>query len=146
MGIKVTVKRRIVYNGKAYDSPEELPENVRQAYAKAMADPAAASSSTPKVVFNGTEYDGLDAMPPEVRALYESALGAVGSGRPRDPSGADTASDPSWRPGPGRPAAVSVAPIEPGSANPRSLRAALVAALALALLLLGYYFYTTAAR
>ncbi len=137
MGISVTVKRRIVYNGKTYDSPEELPENVRQAYARAMADPAA-SSSTPKVVFNGTEYDGLDAMPPEVRALYESAVGAVESGRPPQRT-VTPAAAPS-------PASVSAAPIEPGSANPRSLRAALVAALALGLLLLGYYLYSTAAR
>lgn len=138
MGIKVTVKRRIVFNGKTYDSPEELPENVRQAYAKALADPAAASSSTPKVVFNGTEYDGLDAMPPEVRALYESALGAVESGRRAQGMGTPAAAPPV--------AAVSGTPIEPGSANPSSLRAALVAALVLALLLLGYYFYTTAAK
>ena len=138
MGISVTVKRRIVYNGKTYDSPEELPENVRQAYAKVMADPATASSSTPKVVFNGTEYDGLDAMPPEVRALYESAIGALESGRPPEGSGGLTTAPP--------PASVSAAPIEPGSANPRSLRAALVAALVLGMLLLGYYLYTTAAR
>ena len=138
MGISVTVKRRIVYNGKTYDSPEELPENVRQAYAKVMADPAAAFSSTPKVVFNGTEYDGLDAMPPEVRALYESAIGAAESGRLSQGSGGLTAAPP--------PAPVSAAPIEPGSANPRSLRAALVAALVLGMLLLGYYLYTTAAR
>ena len=146
MAIKVTVKRRIVFHGKSYDSPEELPEDVRQAYEKAMADPGAGASAAAKLVFNGTEYEGLDAMPPAVRALYESAVGAVASGRLADASGDAAASGPLGWSGAEQPAVVSAAPIEPGPANPRSLRSALVVALALGLLLLGYYLYSTAAR
>ncbi len=150
MPINVNVKTRFRYNGKVYDSLEELPEDVRQAYEKATAGSAAgfpggAPAATAKIVFNGTEYESPDAMPLEVRTLYESVIRAVETGHPqggKEPpiaglaSGAGTGAQP----GP----YVSAAPIEPGSGSSRSTPIALVLGLVVFLLLLGLYLYTSA--
>ena len=37
MNFKFDVKTRVVFNGKEYGSPEELPENVKEAFEKATA-------------------------------------------------------------------------------------------------------------
>ncbi len=153
MGIKVTVTGRFVYDGKTYGSLEELPENVRQAYEEAMSGAAAglpgpggASGASRKIAFNGTEYERSDAMPPEVRSLYETVIGAVESGRLQGgnepPIAAGLAPGPTT--GPQSAKYASAAPIEPGSGSSRSTPIALVIGLAVFLLLLGLYLYTSA--
>jgi hypothetical protein len=114
MSVKITVKKRIVVNGKEYQRVEDLPPDLRAAYEKAVA-----SRTTPpismKVTFNGQEYDSLEAMPSFVRRLYAAAVAAE----------TNTASSTDE---------VEMAPaLEPSSAAPRWLIAVLVAAAALAL-------------
>ncbi|MFI5143066.1 MAG: hypothetical protein ACHQQS_03280 [Thermoanaerobaculales bacterium] len=126
MDVKVTVKRKIRYQGKEYESIDELPEAVRQAYERAMAGggqagfPTAVQSQPGKIVFNGHEYGGIATMPPDVRNAYEGVMRAVVGGQP---VGA-TVEMPTKRSD--EPAAltqaVSAAPIEPGAAlAPRTL-------------------------
>jgi hypothetical protein len=150
MTVRVTVKGRFVYNGKTYGSLEELPENVRQAYEKAMAATGAghsggAAEARVKITFNGTEYESLDAMPPDERRVYESVVGAVEAGhvqpgRPGDRAGLAPGSGGGQEPA----LFVSAEPIEPGSATSRKSPVGLVLGLAILLLLLGYYLYTSA--
>jgi len=78
VGVKITVRRKIVVNGKEYGSPEELPPELRPAYEKAVAQGPSTGTSL-KVTFNGREFLSVDHMPPEVRALYDAAMKAVGA-------------------------------------------------------------------
>ncbi len=80
--IKISVKGKIVYNGKEYASAGELPEDVRHAYERAM---GAADSSDAlgkpvlrtKIVFNGHEYGSVDEMPANVRRMYDAVMMTV---------------------------------------------------------------------
>lgn len=122
MDVKVTVKRRIRYQGKEYESVNELPEPIRRAYEGAMAGgggagpPTAVQRSPARIIFNGCEYDGVGTMPQDVRDAYESVMRAVASG---ESSGA-MAGPSTTRLQESAPQgqAVSAAPIEPGSAFP----------------------------
>ena len=152
MTVKVSVKGRFVYNGKAYGSLEELPENVREAYEKAMAGsasgvPGSAPAATLKIVFNGTEYESLDAMPADQRRLYENAIAAVRAGHFLGAGGSTLQGGRGAEQGAGTvpSSPITAAPIEPGGAKSRATPLALVLGLALLLLLLGYYLYTSAA-
>jgi len=62
-------------NGHEYGSAEELPEDLRQAYERAMS--AGSGPSKVKIVFNGNEYGSVDEMSSDVRRTYEGALAAV---------------------------------------------------------------------
>ena len=130
MSIKFNVKTRIVFNGKEYGSPEELPENVREAYEKAMAGKSAvqlSAGANVKVVFNGKQYKSVDAMPPEERKLYEDAMALVDKENtfPQgEPSPAVEISSP------------DAAPFTPGSASPANRKLlVLIAAGAAAVIL-----------
>ena len=145
------MKGRFIYNGRVYGSLEELPENVRQAYVKATAGsggvhPDGTPGARIKIVFNGKEYESLDAMPPEERRVYESVIGGVKTGHVGPAGGASDL--PGLAPGPvggAEPAPhVSAKPIEPGAASSRPPAVAFALGLALLLLLLCYYLYTSA--
>ena len=76
MGVKVNVKWKFKVGGKEYASVDELPENIREAYERAMAAKADGRSlDTPgadtKIVFNGKEYGSVEEMP----AGYHTQLG-----------------------------------------------------------------------
>lgn len=80
MAIKMIVKPKIVVNGNTYESPEQMPPDVRALYDKAMAQETAhpgVIKRSGKVTFNGTEYENPDQMPPEIRQLYDDALKAL---------------------------------------------------------------------
>ncbi len=93
MKINVNVQRKFKINNNEYSSVEEMPEDVRAVYEKALAlrnGPEHATESTitkTKIVLNGKEYDGLEAMPPNVRQLYEEVVQTAKSGT--TPSGID---------------------------------------------------------
>jgi hypothetical protein len=100
-------QKRIVIDGKMYNSIDEMPEDVRKQYEQAMsslkdqsgtdiADMLADKNknsipdiienttggapivkSTIKVVVNGKEYNSLEDLPPDVRAKYAKAMGAL---------------------------------------------------------------------
>src|SRR5690242_10938977 len=59
--------------GRAYNSIEEMPPEVRRVYDLAVAaQNEAGAPDSVKIVFNGKEYDDLDSMPEEVRKLYQN--------------------------------------------------------------------------
>jgi hypothetical protein len=89
MNTKVTVKTRIVVDGKEYHSLEELPAALRAAYEKAVAS-GAQVRQTSRIVFNGRTYDTPEAMPaealrgrPRESAQAGCALPCVAPGRRR---------------------------------------------------------------
>jgi hypothetical protein len=145
MKFNVNVKRRIVFNGKEYDSIAELPENARRALEEAAAasPPPDAPDAHPgakiKIMFNGHEYASVEAMPAAIRRLYESALAAVESGAVAGQVGEGFKVTPT---APGREAttaggvAVSAEPIVPGEPKPWPWRQIFTIVLAVALLTL----------
>ncbi len=88
---------RIVYNGKEYNSIEELPLEVREQFRRMYAlGPPTARVELPGIVppldegkhtlevqrsrfvIDGVEYNSLEDMPPEVRKKYESLASLLG--------------------------------------------------------------------
>jgi hypothetical protein len=143
MKVDVTVRRKIVFNGKEYDSAEALPASVRAAYEKAVADgvvPGAAttnSRASGRITVDGKTYDSPESMPPEVRRLYEDAMAAVQiGGAPTSPR---PMAAPSQAPATEADAqglarlANSPTPLGPGSDAPRS-RASMALLVGLVLL------------
>ena len=86
MNVNVNVKRKYKINGKEYNSVEEMPSDIRNAFEKAMASQADTGNhinlavTQTKIIFNGTEYQNIDAMPQDVRKLYEKVLKAAETG------------------------------------------------------------------
>ncbi len=83
MGVTITIKTRLRVNGREYASVDELPPDLRGAYARAVAHGSDAHHHlTPpgdnaplgiaahsRIVFNGQEYADVSQMPHEVRTL-----------------------------------------------------------------------------
>jgi hypothetical protein len=148
MTVSINVKRKFKINGKEYNSIEEMPDDVRETFKKAMASQADSGHQTnpaamrTRIIFNGMEYESMDAMPQDVRQLYEKVLRAaetgtaspeidladISSGMPREPSTLGTAY-PGDIPQPAK--------FEP-SFSPRTL---IVSAVLGALFLLLYYLW-----
>ena len=88
MPLSVKTSWKININGKTYSSPDEMPDDLRQAYEKAMANPAKAGAEiaggSSRIKINGQEYDSPAAMTSETRQLYESALKMVKRGPAHD--------------------------------------------------------------
>lgn len=80
MDIKVNVKRKFKVNGKEYNSIEEMPRDIRDAFEKAIASQGGpgyqvnAGAMQTKIIFNDKEYKNIDEMPQDVRLLYEKVL------------------------------------------------------------------------
>ena len=79
MTVKVEVKWKFKVNGKEYASREEMPENIRDAYDKALANASSSGSPGPGapatgIVFLGQEYANVDNMPADVRQTCEEVL------------------------------------------------------------------------
>ncbi len=72
MDFKINVKKTFKINGKEYHSVEEMPEDVRKAYEKAMGGLRSAVGN--KIVFNGKEYHSVEEMPEDARQAYEKAM------------------------------------------------------------------------
>ncbi len=143
MKVNVTVKRKIVVNGKEYGSVEELPANIRTTYEKALSDgavpvrAAGGSAVGGRITVGGTTYDSPESMPPEVRRLYDDAMAVSTVGRlaaspPITPAGGQEAA--TWAASPEVDwLASSPQPIGPGSIS-RASRASLVVVLGIAVL------------
>ncbi len=86
MSINISIKRKFKINGKEYNSLEEMPENIREAFKKATdlqlgsGHRLHSAVTRSKITFNGTDYESLEAMPQDVRQLYEKVLRAAQSG------------------------------------------------------------------
>jgi hypothetical protein len=92
--INISVKHRILVNGKEYGSVDELPPDLRKAYEQAMGDPARAHDArpgTPRIRVNGKEYESVEALPPELRQLCQDALRAAQSDELGQDTGATSA-------------------------------------------------------
>jgi hypothetical protein len=80
MTIQISGKNKFIVNGKEYDSVEEMPDEIRDAYERAItgspesdhADMLETEKSN--LVFNGKEYASEDAMPQEERELYKVVM------------------------------------------------------------------------
>lgn len=78
---------KIVVNGQEYHSADEMPENIRRIYMKAVAasaDGGAAADrkhTTTKIVFNDKEYPSPDDMPPEIRQAYATIMKSMAAGK-----------------------------------------------------------------
>lgn len=85
---KVTVKKKYIVNGKEYNSPEEMSDDIRRAYEKGLAFSSRNSSNQEsKIIFNGQEYESMDTMPDRVRRMYENAMDML---RENEASGQET--------------------------------------------------------
>lgn len=85
MNININVTRNFKINGKEYHSVEEMPDEIRQVYEKALAlqagskQPIHSAVARTKIIFNGTEYENMDTMPEDARQLYKKVLKAAES-------------------------------------------------------------------
>ncbi len=80
MNIKVTVNHKLTVNGKEYGSLDEIPEELRRAYERAVGSDqgiAGLAQRASKIVFQGKEYGTPTDMPSDVRKLYEFAIAAA---------------------------------------------------------------------
>ena len=68
----MSIKIKIRVNGQEYSSVDEMPDDLRQIYEKAL--PGGVPS---KITFNGQKFSSVDEMPPEIRQKYEAVLGIV---------------------------------------------------------------------
>ena len=140
---------RITVNGQHYDSPEDMPPDVRRVYEEAMRAVAPQLGQASETVFSARsglvntnivirknvfvknqKYDSLDAMPPEVRQLAENALeqAGVSTGVPSPGKGLHFSvnvgvSPPSSPAGPDATQAYRPLPIEPTSASSSRIKA-----------------------
>jgi hypothetical protein len=86
MKVNFNVKRKFIVNGKEYNSVEEMPPELREAYEKAARSGAGVRIDKPhvkvetKIVFNGKEYENFEAMPADVHRLYQSVMKGVETG------------------------------------------------------------------
>ncbi len=138
MNINVNIKRKFKVNGKEYNSIEEMPDEIREAFKKAM-DTQVSESSTAtrtRIIFDGAEYGNIDAMPQDVRQLYEKAMKAAEGGASLSAPDIKEISGTTKRPDslPGSfPGAIHTAPKVEPSFSPRVLIVGVLIALALIL-------------
>jgi hypothetical protein len=83
---KPGIKRNFKINEKEYNSLEEMPADIREAFKKAMVSQSTSGSqikfdNTTKIVFNGKEYESIDAMPNDIHQLYEKVLKSAETGK-----------------------------------------------------------------
>ena len=82
MPVKINLKTKIIYQGKEYATPEELPPEARQAYEQALAGQGTSpqvkvTTNGSKITLNGQTYNSLDEMPAEARQIYEGVMAEV---------------------------------------------------------------------
>ena len=70
--MNIRIKSRIRYNGQEYSSPRELPAEVRDAYNRALRNPAVVT--TQRIVINGEEFGGETNLPPGEKKIYDDVL------------------------------------------------------------------------
>ena len=85
MNININVTRNFKINGKEYHSVEEMPDEIRQIYEKAMAlkagakQPIHSAEARAKIIFNRTEYENVDTLPEDARQFSKKVLKAAES-------------------------------------------------------------------
>jgi hypothetical protein len=124
----ISVTKRIVVNGREYERPEVMPDELRNAYESAMENLRSGRTEfnlqgfRPKIVFNGREYATEEEMPQEERLLYKIAIDGLKTGKGSD-------------------AHLCAAPIEPVNHVVESPRSTLMYVVCGAILALLLFFY-----
>jgi len=80
MNIKVTVNHKLIVNGKEYGSLDEMPDELRRAYERAVGGDQGVAGLTQRaarIFFQGNEYETPADMPANVRKLYDLATAAA---------------------------------------------------------------------
>ncbi len=160
------MQQKITFKGKTYDSLEEMPPDIRQAYESIMqvlADKnqngvpdlfegtVNAQATSARIVFDGQVYEHIDQLPPEAREKYEKVMGQLDKdhngipdfaekfmtlGLPSAP--APTSSQPPFEAMAPTPTAIPVSPSAPNlEPEQTGLRFGVLAVVLLALLCLG---------
>jgi hypothetical protein len=73
--VNIRIKSRIRYNGQEYSSPRELPAEVRDAYNRALRNPAVVTAH--KIIINGQEFAGETDLPAGQKRLYDDVLALI---------------------------------------------------------------------
>ncbi|MCA1554633.1 MAG: hypothetical protein LC737_09675 [Chloroflexi bacterium] len=85
----------VVFNGKTYNSVDEMPPDARNGYEQAMSvfadknqngvpdifegkNVAATNFTTSTIIYEGKTYNSADELPPEAKAKYDAALKKLG--------------------------------------------------------------------
>ena len=88
----------ILIDGKTYKSVDEMPEEVRREYERAISSLKDQNgnripdivegtagekvvANAIKIIVDGKEFNSIDQLPPEARAKYEKAMGALDANR-----------------------------------------------------------------
>ncbi len=76
MPYNISLRTKIIINGKEYNSIEEMEPEVRQQYERVIARRNTAKPGNPlqretRILVNGIEYDSADKMPADIRKIYE---------------------------------------------------------------------------
>jgi hypothetical protein len=146
VNVKGNIKRKIVVNGREYSSVEEMPEDIRRAFERAIAGTSGAGvgGAATRIVFNGREYGSVTEMPEDVRRLYDDAMSMVQDNerikvgsrdafeRAPAPLGPDSGS---------RAPLPSAAPIEVGGAPSSQLVRLVMAGIVIVMLLGALYYF-----
>ena len=146
MKINFDVKRTYKMNGKEYNSLEEMPDDIRKAFEKAVPPSSAPAQGIPSqaqrttIIFNEREYDSIDAMPREIRQLYEKVLEAAATGA--EPSDIDFPEiREGLRAGTGRQGTVSSGALQPQKFESAFSLKTVISALILAAIILVLYLF-----
>ena len=148
MNVNINVKRKFKINGKEYNSIEEMPENIRAIFKKAMGSQADSgdqinpAAMRTHIIVNGTVYESIDTMPQDVRELYEKVLKTAETGAtPPDMDIAGISSNMLRGPkttGTAQPGDIQ----HPAKIQPSfSLRTVIVSVMVVALIFLLYYLF-----
>lgn len=72
--IKFNVNKKYKFEGKEYDSIDDMPAEARDAFRKASAESGIKTEfDQPKITYNGKQYS-LDELPPQVREMYDKLM------------------------------------------------------------------------
>ena len=125
MDVKLNVKRKYKFEGREYDSIEDMPPEGQEAFKKAVPSESElaekldlkAGQST-RIIYNGKEYD-LNDLPPIVRKVYEKLMERTGN----EPGSHETSSSMEIGDVPEptaelRPGEMSAEPIAPTATSP----------------------------
>jgi len=120
MSVKINVKKKYIVNGKEYSSVDEMPQEIREAYEKALVrgkeiNPnGAARINAGKIVFNGVEYGNEEEMPQNERQMYTTILESIGREDSKSNSGLNLKINIAEKKPPGL-VRMDEKPISPGS-------------------------------
>lgn len=72
--IKFNVNKKYKFQGKEYDSIDDMPPEAQDAFRKAQAESGIkVNVDPPKITYNGKQYS-LDELPPQVREMYDKLM------------------------------------------------------------------------